>query len=214
MARSVLVVEDNADIAALLGQLLAAYDCDVKVAEDLDQVKARLGNSGVDLVLLDIMLPESESDGREIARFMRERFPDMPIYFMTGVMKPEIGDEYLKIADGVLKKPFSIADLRAVLERTFGEDLEPNVGSEVHDLLGMITTIATEQEEIRRQQARIASFVTVFQEGGESEPTAEELSRFRGDVARYEEGLSRVERSLAEIQEMLRSKGALLGKGQ
>jgi len=213
MSRSVLVVEDNADIAALLGQLFSAYDCEVSVAENTEQVKLRLGTRGVDLVLLDIMLPESELDGREIARFIRERFPDMPIYFMTGVMKPEIGDEYLEIADGVLKKPFSIADLRNVLERTFGEGLKPSVGSEVHDLLGMITTIATEQEEIRRQQARIASFVTIFQEGAEGGPSAGELGRFKADVARYEDGLARMERSLSEMQEMLRSKGALLGKG-
>ena len=137
----------------------------------------------------------------------------MLIYFMTGVMKPEIGDEYLDVADGVLKKPFSIADLRNVLEKAFGEGLEPTVGSEIHDLLGMITTIATEQEEIRRQQARIASFVTIFQEGAEGGPSAEELARFKADVARYEDGLARMERSLSEIQEMLRSKGALLGKG-
>lgn len=210
MARSVLIVEDNNDIAVLLGQLLSAYDCDVAVAEDLERVKEILGTSGVDLVLLDIMLPESESDGREIAKFMRERFPDMPIYFMTGVMKPEIGDKYLELADGVLKKPFSIADLRGVLEKTFGSDLQPSVRPDVHDVLGMITTIATEQEEIRRQQARIASFVTIFQEGADDRPGPEELDRFRSDIVRYEEGLSRMERSLAEIQETLRSKGPFI----
>ncbi|MBN1419375.1 MAG: hypothetical protein JXP34_11395, partial [Planctomycetes bacterium] len=67
--------------------------------------------------------------------------------------------------------------------------------------------IATEQEEIRRQQSRLATFMTVIQGGDGKTSSDESLRKFMEDSARYEEGLKRIEESLAEVLEMMRRHG-------
>ena len=208
-SRTVLVVEDNRDIAELLGQLLQAYRCEVLTAESKDEVERILASRPVDLILLDILLPEEAEDGRKIAKRLREAGHKVPVYFMTGLRPPDVGKEYLGLVDGFLRKPFSLRDLRKVLSEALGPAVagaeEPPSAS--RDLVGMMASIATEQEEIRRQQARLATFMTVLQGGGGKGLSAEALGKFREDSSRYEEGLSRIEESLNEALEILRRHG-------
>ena len=208
--KTVLVVEDNRDIAELLGQLLRAYHCEVLTAESLRGVEAAVAKQPVDLLLLDVLLPEEAEDGRKIAKRLRDAGHKFPIYFMTGLRPPDIGEEYLGLVDGFLRKPFSLRDLRGLLNEALGRPgLEESPGL-LCDLMGMMASIATEQEEIRRQQARLATFMTIFQ-GGEGQMTsAEALARFAENSARYEEGLARIEKSLTEVQEILRKHGEVL----
>jgi len=207
--KTVLVVEDNQDIAQLLGQLLRAYGCEVLAARSMGAVEEKLARTGVDLLLLDILLPEEVEDGRKIAQKLRASGHKFPIYFMTGLRPPDVGKEYLGLVDGFLRKPFSLRDLRKVLSEALGPAVagaeEPPSAS--RDLVGMMASIATEQEEIRRQQARLATFMTVLQGGGGKGLSAEALGKFREDSSRYEEGLSRIEESLNEALEILRRHG-------
>ncbi len=131
---------------------------------------------------------------------------------MTGLRPPDVGKEYLGLVDGFLRKPFSLRDLRKVLNEALGPAV---VGTEeppspTRELAGMMASIATEQEEIRRQQARLATFMTVLQSGEGKPLSAESLADFQEDSARYEEGLSRIEESLNEVLEVLRRHGPAL----
>ncbi|HOX07237.1 MAG TPA: response regulator [Planctomycetota bacterium] len=217
--KTVLVVEDNRDIAELLGQLLRAYNCDVLTAESMDEVEKAVAGRRIDLLLLDILLPEEVDDGRKIAKRLREAGHRFPIYFLSGLRPPDVGKEYLGLVDGFLRKPFSLRDLRELLNSTLGQPAPEAAPNTSFDLMGAMAAIATEQEEIRRQQARLANFVTILQDGeagaggpGRALPP-EVMAKFAEDSARYEEGLARVEKSLNEVQEMLRRHGAdLLGK--
>ena len=210
--KTVLVVEDNRDIAELLGQLLRAYNCEVLTADSMAGVEEVIGKRSIDLLLLDILLPEEADDGRKIARRLREGGHKFPIYFLSGLRQPDIGKEYLGLVDGFLRKPFSLRDLRELLATALGRPALTEAPSPAFDLMGAMAAIATEQEEIRRQQARLANFMTILQ-GGEDAAGAkqvlsnEALSKFAEDSARYEEGLARIEKSLAEVQEMLRRHG-------
>ncbi len=211
-AKTVLVVEDNQDIAQLLGQLLRAYGCEVLTAANLGVVEEAVAKTKVDLLLLDILLPEEVEDGRKIAQSLRAAGHKFPIYFMTGLRPPDVGKEYLGLVDGFLRKPFSLRDLRKVLNEALGPAV---IGAEespsaARDLAGMMASIATEQEEIRRQQARLATFMTVLQRGEGKALSAESQADFQEDSARYEEGLSRIEESLNEVLEILRRHGPAL----
>ena len=123
MEAHILVVDDDAAIRELIREYLAENDFKVSVAEtgaDMDRV---LGAEVVDLVILDLKLPDE--DGLAIARRLRESL-DLPIIILTGrkeevdrVMGLELG------ADDYVTKPFSnrelLARVRAVLRRTEGK---------------------------------------------------------------------------------------------
>jgi two-component system OmpR family response regulator len=116
----ILVVDDDPAIRELIREYLAENDFKVSVAEsgaDMDRV---LGAEIVDLVILDLKLPDE--DGLAIARRLRESL-DLPIIILTGrkdevdrVMGLELG------ADDYVTKPFSqrelLARIKAVLRRT------------------------------------------------------------------------------------------------
>ena len=123
MEAHILVVDDDAAIRELIREYLAENDFKVSVAEtgaDMDRV---LGAEVVDLVILDLKLPDE--DGLAIARRLRESL-DLPIIILTGrkdeadrVMGLELG------ADDYVTKPFSqrelLARIKAVLRRTEGK---------------------------------------------------------------------------------------------
>ena len=116
----ILVVDDDAAIRDLIRDYLTENDFKVSAAEsgaDMDRV---LSAEIVDLVLLDLKLPDE--DGLAIARRLRESL-DLPIIILTGrkeevdrVMGLELG------ADDYVTKPFSqrelLARIKAVLRRT------------------------------------------------------------------------------------------------
>ncbi|HZZ94183.1 MAG TPA: response regulator [Usitatibacter sp.] len=120
MEAHILVVDDDVAIRELIREYLAENDFQVSLAEtgaDMDRV---LSAEIVDLVILDLKLPDE--DGLAIARRLRESL-DLPIIILTGrkeevdrVMGLELG------ADDYVTKPFSnrelLARVRAVLRRT------------------------------------------------------------------------------------------------
>jgi two-component system OmpR family response regulator len=119
----ILVVDDDVAIRELINEYLTENNFQVSVAEtgaDMDKV---LSEEIVDLVILDLKLPDE--DGLAIARRLRESL-DLPIIILTGrkeevdrVMGLELG------ADDYVTKPFSnrelLARVRAVLRRTEGK---------------------------------------------------------------------------------------------
>jgi two-component system OmpR family response regulator len=119
----ILVVDDDVAIRELIREYLSENDFKVSMAEtgaDMDRV---LAVEIVDLVILDLKLPDE--DGLAIARRLRESL-DLPIIILTGrkeevdrVMGLELG------ADDYVTKPFSnrelLARIKAVLRRTEGK---------------------------------------------------------------------------------------------
>jgi len=116
----ILVVDDDAAIRELVREYLAEHDYQVSVAEngaDMDKV---LAAEIVDLVILDLKLPDE--DGLAIARRLRESL-DIPIIILTG--RKEEADRVMGLelgADDYVTKPFSqrelMARIKAVLRRT------------------------------------------------------------------------------------------------
>ena len=118
---SILVIEDDADIAALVELHLA--DAGFRVAREAHGRRGleRVLAGGWELVVLDLTLPGL--DGIEICRQLRARTPYVPILMLTArsaeidrVLGLEMG------ADDYLTKPFSVRELvarvKAILRRT------------------------------------------------------------------------------------------------
>jgi two-component system response regulator BaeR len=117
--QQILVVEDEARLAKVLGEYLAAAGYGFTVLKDGRQVIDWVRGHGPDLILLDIMLPGM--DGLEVCRSIRT-FSQVPIVFITA--RAEEIDRLLGLelgGDDYICKPFSprevIARVKAVLRR-------------------------------------------------------------------------------------------------
>lgn len=125
-SRTILVIEDEADIAALIAYQLARAGYRVRTAsKGRDALKA-IESDLPDLIVLDLMLPEMS--GIDILRILRERQETArtPVVIVTA--KREEGDriEGFELgADDYVVKPFSPKELvlrvRAVLRRASSE---------------------------------------------------------------------------------------------
>ena len=116
----VLVVDDEPSLQTLLTYNLKKSGFDVILAEDGQQALDILHEQKIDIVLLDIMLPEKS--GVDVTRELRAEKNQIPIIMLTA-----LDDEIDKVvgleigADDYVTKPFSprevIARVHAVLRR-------------------------------------------------------------------------------------------------
>jgi DNA-binding response OmpR family regulator len=128
----VLLVEDEAPLARGLSDTLRAQGFDVQIAEDGQRgLNAALGG-GIDLILLDVMLPKM--NGFEVCRTIRARGIDVPIVMLTAKGQEE--DVILGLnlgADDYITKPFRVGELiaraRALLRRRGSERTVRRFGS-------------------------------------------------------------------------------------
>ena len=117
---SVLVVEDDADLAALLRLHLDDAGLDVEVVGDGALALQRALAERYDLVVLDLMLPGIE--GGEVCRRLRAAGRTVPILMVTarGAEDDRV-DGLDSGADDYVAKPFSIREVvaraRALLRR-------------------------------------------------------------------------------------------------
>ena len=118
MRRKVLIVEDEPDIARLVRAHLNDIGCEADIAGNGAAAMALFGKGGYQLVVLDLMLPDT--DGLSLCRRMREAAGYVPILMLTAksteldrVLGLEVG------ADDYLTKPFSVPELLAIIKALF-----------------------------------------------------------------------------------------------
>ncbi|MFM7462846.1 MAG: MtrAB system response regulator MtrA [Actinomycetota bacterium] len=118
---SVLVVEDDQDLAEMLGIVLNGAGIEVDLVSRGDEVMDVFRNNQPDVVLLDVMLPGL--NGVEVCKAIREESPRVPIIFLSA--KGETTDKISGLdagADDYLVKPMEhyselVARIRAQLRR-------------------------------------------------------------------------------------------------
>jgi DNA-binding response OmpR family regulator len=118
MARNVLVIEDQQDIARLIKLHLQDLSCSTVLRHDGESGLAEAAAGTYDLIILDLMLPGV--DGLEICRRLRAKSVYTPIMMVTAkatefdrVLGLELG------ADDYLTKPFSVLELTARVKALF-----------------------------------------------------------------------------------------------
>ncbi len=138
----ILVAEDDRDIADLIAHYLHKQGWTTHIASAGDDALAYARRQPVDLVILDVMLPELS--GFEICRALRgdKATETIPIIMVTA--RAEETDRIVGLdigADDYLAKPFSpnelVARVRALMrrsKRTASEVTTLSVGSIVMDL--------------------------------------------------------------------------------
>lgn len=115
----ILVVDDDQEIRKLLGRYLQGQGFRISLAENGRAAEEALASNRIDLVVLDLMLPDIS--GLDLCRALRAR-SRVPIILLTALKEDVDRIIGLEIgADDYLGKPFNprelVARIRAVLRR-------------------------------------------------------------------------------------------------
>jgi DNA-binding response OmpR family regulator len=177
-AVTVLVVEDDPDIGALLDRGLGAAGFAVKWVDTAGGALAHMAASVPNAVLLDVMLPDGT--GNDLCRSLRQNGFSGPILFLSA--KDEVSDRVDGLAaggDDYIVKPFAfdelVARLRAQLVRRETIGARTNI-TEVGGLsLDLDTRQARFRDALIKLTQREAELLALFMEGP-NKPIA------RGDI--------------------------------
>lgn len=116
----ILVADDDPEIRKLLARYIESQGFAVSLAATCAELHERLATQGIDLIVLDVMLPDGS--GLDLCRDLRAKRSNVPIILLTALKEEVDRIVGLEIgADDYLGKPFNprelIARIRAVLRR-------------------------------------------------------------------------------------------------
>ena len=111
---TILVVDDDPDMRALLRHKLARAGYDVILAEDGESAERAVRSRGADLILVDINMPGVSGD--ELVASLREdaQLRPIPVVYLTGVA-PDKDLAVKTVGYPILAKPVSDQDLLATI---------------------------------------------------------------------------------------------------
>ena len=135
----ILVVDDDPEIRKLLARYIESQGFRVLLAANCRELHDRLASHHVDLIVLDVMLPDGS--GLEACRDLRAQRSNVPIILLTALKEDVDRIIGLEIgADDYLGKPFNprelIARVRAVLRRR-AEALPPASEAKLYRFEGL-----------------------------------------------------------------------------
>jgi two-component system cell cycle response regulator len=110
----ILVIEDDPEISYLLGEILGGEGREVVFAGSGFEARRVLESDDIDLVILDLILPDI--DGRSLLTQMRAtpRTAGLPVVVVTARVGPESRQDcYALGADAFVEKPFDPDELAA-----------------------------------------------------------------------------------------------------
>lgn len=109
---TILIIEDNTRVSALLKRGLESQDYKIYISEDAEDALVMIERIAIDLVITDIMLPQM--NGIELSKIIKQKNPDLPIIMLTalGTIDEKI-EGFDAGADDYMVKPFEIRELYA-----------------------------------------------------------------------------------------------------
>jgi len=117
-----LIVDDDPVLRELVGDHLKRYGLNARLADSAAAMQQELQRGGIDIVLLDLMLPDG--DGIELCRDLR-RHSKLPVIMLTAQGDPISRVLGLEMgADDYVSKPFEprelLARIHALMRRSTG----------------------------------------------------------------------------------------------
>ncbi len=122
-ARSILLVDDEPNIAFSLEYLMRRDGYDVRTASDGDAALQCVRERKPDLLLLDVMMPKR--DGYEVCQTLRSdpETADIKIVVLTAKGGAIEGEKALALgADAFFSKPFGLEELSRRVRELLGEE--------------------------------------------------------------------------------------------
>jgi len=110
---TVLLVEDNPDVATASMGLLEQLGYSVRWVSDAEAALEEIERNGIDLVFSDIVMP-GKMDGLGLARAIKAKHPDLPILLASGYSDAA---QNARSEFPILRKPYQIHELNQALSQ-------------------------------------------------------------------------------------------------
>lgn len=113
---SILLVEDNTELLALMKRLLGNFYC-VRTANNGEKAQKMIEKYPLDIVITDVMMPVM--DGIELTSWIKnsKEYAQLPVIMLTAKTKGDDRNEgYRAGADDYITKPFHIIDLQVRID--------------------------------------------------------------------------------------------------
>jgi diguanylate cyclase (GGDEF)-like protein len=178
MPETILVVDDDPDIARFVEVNLRSAGYDVSVASDGEEALERAGTLRPDLVLLDVMMPRI--DGFEVAQRLRRNPQTSNTSIIMLTAKALSTDKVLGLtagADDYIIKPFDPIELLARVKGTLRRAKEMRNLSPLTGLPGNIRI----QEEIERMVREDHPFAVLYSDLDNFKAYNDQKGFVRGD---------------------------------
>ncbi len=108
---TVLLVEDNPEVAKATAGLIEQLGYRVQWVSDAPSALSEVEKDGVDIVFSDVVMP-GKMDGISLARTIRKKWPRLPILLVTGYSETATNSEF-----PILRKPYDLHELSRELEK-------------------------------------------------------------------------------------------------
>ena len=117
--KSILVIEDDAEVRSMLEDYLTYLGYEVFTAEDGLEGLKKIKSGRYDLVITDIAMPYVSGIG--IISILKEEHPEIPVMAVTGYgyHAEELANE--KNANAIVSKPFDIQEIKNLIEALLAE---------------------------------------------------------------------------------------------
>ena len=123
MKKTILIIDDEADIRNLLADIFMDEDYNVLKAAHSEQAFSLIRDNDIDLIVLDIWLENSDKDGVEILKTLKKSDrSNIPVLMISGHGNIEMAVNAMKMgAFDFIEKPFKIDHILMTVSRALNQ---------------------------------------------------------------------------------------------
>lgn len=119
---NVLIVDDDPSVADVLSEIVTTYGYQATLAASAKEAASLLAKGGIDLILLDLSMPEITGD--QFLGFIRKHGFRVPVVVVSGQVEADREAELRSAGiSGVVHKPFEVAEVIDEMERALQQHL-------------------------------------------------------------------------------------------
>lgn len=119
MGAKILIIDDDHDILETTGSILAYEGFEIHTADSVERGVELIDKVKPDIILLDVMFPESKTRGFEAADTIKESHPEIPLIMLTAINR-EYAFDFTKNdtkAEEFLNKPVRTKTLVELIKK-------------------------------------------------------------------------------------------------
>lgn len=151
---SILIAEDEINLALLLERILKKEGYLVYVANDGSSAKSILEAKQIDLVLTDIKMPDI--DGIELLKYIKKIDPSIEVIVMTAFATIDTAINALKLgAKDYIKKPFDLDEVISSVKKVMLQDTLDELVT--YDFNSMLVTNSQKMQELVKLIHKVAN---------------------------------------------------------